>query len=304
MSAIARIFARSTRAVAFNSFKLTCASQAPSLSNLSHNFSVSISPFSTSTAAKYSAETDNSLLETLKEEISYEKEQSDADSSTDFIDSFTEKTGFVIQDTPGNHQVTMTKNDGSETITIKFSINDLSNLDPLRSQFDSFNQNGIQDDNVNFSEFDEAKYAEHMAASSKNKSAAATDNMQESESQLDEEEANFDVNFNLVIAKPNAPTLFFDLLAREGCIGVNQMNFFNNPKTALYNSSEAQFARDSSYIGPTYAHLSEDLKNNVDSFFEARGIDAGLTMFMQDYIEFKEQKEYLRWLEQFKAFIK
>ena len=36
---------------------------------------------------------------------------------------------------------------------------------------------------------------------------------------------------------------------------------------------------------------------------EERGIDSGLALFIPDLAEFKEQKEYVRWLANMKKFV-
>lgn len=38
-------------------------------------------------------------------------------------------------------------------------------------------------------------------------------------------------------------------------------------------------------------------------YLEERGVNAGLAAFLPDYVEYKEQKEYVNWLEKVKGFV-
>lgn len=41
----------------------------------------------------------------------------------------------------------------------------------------------------------------------------------------------------------------------------------------------------------------------LENYLNERGIDTQLAMFIPEYIDVKEQKEYLRWLEQVRKFV-
>ncbi|PVU97342.1 hypothetical protein BB559_002077 [Furculomyces boomerangus] len=247
------------------------AAQKPSVINC-----LSLRNFNSSSVFHRSGENDQSLIQTLTDEVKYEKDIVEDQGEPEFIKSFVEKTGFRIISNPGESDIALEKDFGNEKIHVRFSINDIVNMN------DDFNQVEV------FEEGDGNQQPTKIA-----------DNHRE-----EEKASDFHVNLILTITKPNSPTLHFDLVAEEGEIGVNQMMFFNNPKIALEQTSEADYTRRGSYIGPVFGQLSDDLKDGIDLFLEDRGIDTGLVMFMQDYIEFKEQGEYLHWLEQFSAFAK
>jgi complement component 1 Q subcomponent-binding protein len=50
------------------------------------------------------------------------------------------------------------------------------------------------------------------------------------------------------------------------------------------------------YTGPPFNNLDEDLQILLEKYLEERGINTRLALFIPDYIDHKEQKEYIRWL--------
>ncbi|OMH83386.1 Mitochondrial acidic protein MAM33 [Zancudomyces culisetae] len=246
--------------------------------NTSRNFSTSVVGLE---GGKQKVEKE--LLRILKAEIEYEKEGLPV-GEEEFITSFKEKTGFDIVDKVGENEVELVKLTGDEMIKVRFSINDI------------FDQQLQEEHTEKFED-----YMEEEEGQNKQKQE-----QEEETTEQEEEEGmdNFDVNFVVTITKENSPiTLYFDLIAEDGLIGFKRiMTFDKNKKTALQQSVEGEFARGTSYFGPVYGQLSEDLKDNIDEYLESRGIDSSLVYFIQDYIEFKEQNEYYSWLNNFKTF--
>jgi complement component 1 Q subcomponent-binding protein len=62
-------------------------------------------------------------------------------------------------------------------------------------------------------------------------------------------------------------------------------------------TAEKDWARQSLYAGPPFENLDEDLQTYLERYLEERGINAELANMIPDYIQVKEQKEYVRWLE-------
>ncbi|KAJ2388221.1 Mitochondrial acidic protein mam33, partial [Coemansia sp. RSA 2559] len=102
---------------------------------------------------------------------------------------------------------------------------------------------------------------------------------------------------------PGAPVLHMELESEEGDIGIDRMKFISDEETAVANTLEKDWQRKQVYCGPIFGQLSDDLKENVDAFLAERNIDTALTLFMLDFIEYREQSEYLQWLRNFKKFI-
>jgi complement component 1 Q subcomponent-binding protein, mitochondrial len=57
------------------------------------------------------------------------------------------------------------------------------------------------------------------------------------------------------------------------------------------------------YTGPPFEQLDEELQSLMEQYLEKRGMDTSLAMFIPDYIDVKEQKEYLKWLGRMKEFV-
>ena len=62
-------------------------------------------------------------------------------------------------------------------------------------------------------------------------------------------------------------------------------------------SAENDYQSEGLYAGPEFGNLDEDLQVLFEKYLDERGINTALALFIPDYIEYKEQKEYLRWLE-------
>ena len=57
------------------------------------------------------------------------------------------------------------------------------------------------------------------------------------------------------------------------------------------------------YTGPPFQQLDEELQELLRSYLDARGVNTALALFIPDYIDVKEQKEYLGWLGRVKDFV-
>ncbi|PVU89971.1 hypothetical protein BB560_002617 [Smittium megazygosporum] len=270
MKFITRLASRSCQTILANSTRSLIQRQVVPASRIIS----SMRSFSSSSPRFLGGAHDSHLSKVLQEELSYE-EDSVTDSSTEFISAFLEKTGFEINSVTGEHYVTMKKNFGDETLIVRFSINEISN------KVDESYEN-----------------EEHTDESGENVSKSENDDVDS------DEPTDFPVNFNFTVYKPNSPSLVFDLTADEGSIEINQISVANNYKPGLDIDIQGEMSRQSIYFGPNFSELSENLKEAVEAFLDDRGINTGLSVFMQDYIEYKEQNEYVNWLKQFGSFFK
>jgi len=62
-------------------------------------------------------------------------------------------------------------------------------------------------------------------------------------------------------------------------------------------------APESLYAGPPFQQLDEDVQNLLGAYLDARGINTALALFVPEYIDVKEQKEYMGWLGRVKEFV-
>ncbi|ORZ33319.1 mitochondrial glyco protein [Catenaria anguillulae PL171] len=78
----------------------------------------------------YSSVSDTELLSVLNRELKYEQENSDK-ATPAFLAEFHAKKTFSIQDRPGENEVVLSREFGSEKITLTFSIDDVANVEPI-----------------------------------------------------------------------------------------------------------------------------------------------------------------------------
>lgn len=52
-----------------------------------------------------------------------------------------------------------------------------------------------------------------------------------------------------------------------------------------------------------FSYTHQNLQVLFGRYLEERGVNAGLATFLPDYVEYKEQKEYVNWLEKVKGFV-
>lgn len=131
---------------------------------------------------------------------------------------------------------------------------------------------------------------------------------QDAENEMDEadmdEEAPAPINLSIVVEKPGkAGALSIDATAQDGNIVVENLYYYANAKLARAESPEAAQQRADVYPGPPFGSLDEDLQVLMERFLEERGVTQALAVFVPDYVDVKEQNEYLRWLGNVKGFI-
>jgi complement component 1 Q subcomponent-binding protein len=73
--------------------------------------------------------------------------------------------------------------------------------------------------------------------------------------------------------------------------------------SAVEQIREALSQRSNQYSGPPFEQLDEDLQSMLDDYLGVRGISSNLANLVPDYVDVKEQKEYLGWLSRVKNFV-
>ncbi|KAH8903921.1 suaprga1 [Coniochaeta sp. PMI_546] len=239
------------------------------------------SAFSTSLFRRAAAgEVDEELSAKLGSEIEYENDVKENEPLPASIKDFLENGPFEIQDIPGKEEVTLTRNFGNEKITIKFSIADLQNYDP-----DMFDE-------------DSALGEEDVDAARNNQDPNAEEDAD------DRADAAVPCRLTVIVEKPNQPgALNIEATAQDGSIIVDNLYYFTDKALAYGESGEAAHKAQGVYAGPPFGSLDEDLQILMERFLEERGVTQALAVFVPDYMDVKEQKEYLSWLEGLKKFI-
>lgn len=176
-------------------------------------------------------------------------------------------------------------------IRLTFTVADLQNL----SEQDDF------DDAALGSEVDYE--GGHQAANQPHGGVAqhAEDRVAPSDREADpldrDYEPSFPARVNVTVEKPGNGALLIQSVAQDGLFQIEEVSYFSQPELAHAQTAEKDWSRQSLYAGPPFENLDEDLQTFLERYLEERGINAELANMIPDYIQVKEQKEYVRWLE-------
>ena len=115
----------------------------------------------------------------------------------------------------------------------------------------------------------------------------------------DSTEPGFPVRATIKVTKDGQKgALLVEAIAQDGEFAPpDYVSFFPSADHADPANAEADWKRKGVYAGPPFENLDEDLKDLITKYLEERGIDANMATFLPNYVDFKEQKEYVRWLE-------
>ncbi|KAG5936401.1 hypothetical protein E4U60_002563 [Claviceps pazoutovae] len=232
-------------------------------------------------AAQYSTESsrraangecDDELAAKLESEIQVEQETK-SEQQPASIKDFLANSPFELVDTPGEETVKLVREFGKEKITVSFSISELNNFDPYS-----------EDAELEAEEMEENRGEEDVEG---------------------EEDGAANINLNVVIEKPGTKSgaLVIDASAQDGTISISNMYYYDDAKTAHIDTPESAHKRADVYAGPAFGSLDVDLQILMERFLEERGVTEAMAAFVPDYVEVKEQEEYVKWLNNVKDFV-
>lgn len=239
-------------------------------------FRPQVSAFSTSLLRRAASGVDSELSAKLSSEISFEAEMKENEPQPASIKDFLDNSPFEIQDTPGAQNVVLTRTYNNEKITVTFSIADIANME--NEMFDE----------------DSALGDEEGARSQENEEIDDADTGNE---------PNVTCRLNIVVEKPGKGALNIDAMAQDASIIVENMYYYNDPAIAHAANPEAEHKGRDIYPGPPFGTLDEDLQLLMETYLDERGINSTLAVFVPDYMDVKEQREYLAWLNNVKGFV-
>ncbi|KAK3290738.1 mitochondrial glycoprotein [Chaetomium fimeti] len=250
-----------------------------------------VSAFSTSLLRKAMAgEVDEEVSAKLASEIDFEKDVKQNEPLPASIKDFLDNSAFKVEDVPGREDVVLTRTFGDEKITVTFSISDLHSYEP-----DMMEDQAMEDDLEDI----------ESGQNQQEQRTGAADLAEEANEDLEagSDEAAVPCRLNIVIEKPNKGALNIEALAQDGAVVVENLYYYADPKLAHSTDANAVHAAQDAYPGPPFGSLDEDLQILMERYLEERGITQALALFAPDYMDFKEQKEYMAWLKNVKAFI-
>lgn len=132
--------------------------------------------------------------------------------------------------------------------------------------------------------------------------------LEQGEEQMDEDYDTMSDNFAnvnvVVVKKADQSALSFELLMnmQEGSFYVDSVTPHASAEAALDESAEAEVSRELVYHGPPFSNLDESLQETLEVYLESRGVTADLASFISGYSEFKENNEYIQWLNKLNKF--
>jgi complement component 1 Q subcomponent-binding protein len=129
-----------------------------------------------------------------------------------------------------------------------------------------------------------------------------------SEDQLEDGEGNdqeqsYPARVNVIIEKAGKGALAVETVAQDGAILIENVYYYADAAHAHAKSPEKIHERQDLYVGPPFSNLDEDLQVLLERYLEERGVNQALAIFVPDYIDMKEQREYVRWLGNVKNFV-
>lgn len=232
---------------------------------------------------------DEELSVKLESEIEFEGQMKENEQLPASVKDFLENSPFELQDTPGKEDVTLTRKFGNETITVTFSINDLANYEPD----DVYNEDAaLGDEDVQSSE-----------GGRRASSQAEGEEGLGGEEEAEDTEAPVPCRLNIVVEKPGKGALNIEALAQDGSVLVENFYYFKDAGLARGETAEAAHTAQDVYPGPPFGSLDEDLQILMERYLEERGVTQALAVFVPDYMDIKEQREYQTWLKDVKEFV-
>lgn len=113
----------------------------------------------------------------------------------------------------------------------------------------------------------------------------------------DDEEPGFPARVNITIEKPKSKgALQVEAVAQDGMIVIDNVYYFPKAELADAKTADQDWERRIIYTGPPYGNLDQDLQVLLERYLDERGINTALALWVPEYIDFKEQREYLKWL--------
>lgn len=115
-------------------------------------------------------------------------------------------------------------------------------------------------------------------------------------------EPSFPARVNVMIEKKGRGTLQIETTAQDGEIVIDNVCYFTNTELADAQTAELDWKRRNLYEGPPFGNLDEDLQVLLERYLDERGVNTALALWVPEYIDFKEQREYLNWLSSKSSF--
>ncbi|KAF1839609.1 regulatory protein-like protein suaprga1 [Decorospora gaudefroyi] len=250
------------------------------------------------------------LVAKLQSEISMEEDMKEDEDLSANIKEYLENSPFEIEDKVGNQEVVLTRQYNDEKIRITFTTADLNNNTPGEelgednAMYDdadmdvqsggantkgAINQGNTRDGNVRVAPEDRIAPADREEL--------------EDDYEDESQQQGFPARASIRIERAGKGALAIEATAQDGDFLIEDLYYFSKADLADPQTAEKDWSRRALYTGPPFNNLDEDLQILLEKYLEERGINTRLALFIPDYIDHKEQKEYIRWLNNVKTFV-
>ncbi|KAJ3089357.1 Mitochondrial acidic protein mam33 [Quaeritorhiza haematococci] len=263
LSRLATSAARSSVCTA-NWFALTSTTQKLSLPLTRSSF---VRTFSASALQRSHGLVDSDLAHKLTEELKYEKENNAeaGNALPAWLEDFQKRGTFKVEDKPGEKEITFTRTFGNEKISLIFSTDALADMRDMEYE-------------------------------------------NEGEEEGEEEPKSFPVNVTIIVEKSaeangDLGALEIQATCQDASFFIDNVSYSKSSSLMVDTSAEGDWQRRGKYGGPVFVDLDDGLQDLFHKYLEERGFDAALADVIPNYIEYKEQKEYMSWLQSVSNFV-
>lgn len=111
-----------------------------------------------------------------------------------------------------------------------------------------------------------------------------------------EQSPAYPATVHITISKPGKGAVQVVTNAQDGVIAIENVYYYAKAELADAESAETDFARANVYAGPPFQNLDPELQSMLERYLDERGINEQLASFVPDYMDHKEQREYVQWL--------
>ena len=179
------------------------------------------------------------------------------------------------------------------SIKVVFSISDMNAMDEDQEEMDE--DEALADEDGDLAE----KRPRRTINQSGTKGGSVAEDSDEQRQDEDEQRelSGFPVQLNVTITKPGKGAIQITATADDGMIEVEDVFYFQKAELAEPDTAEKWHARQPIYAGPPFGNLDSDLQAMLERYLDERGVNSQLATFVPDYVDYKEQREYVQWLE-------
>jgi len=243
------------------------------------------------------------LVAKLQSEISMEEDMKEDDDLSTNIKEYLENSPFEIEDKAGNQEVVLTRTFGDEKIRLTFTTADLNNNVPGEEMAEDGAYEDVDMDVQSGGANTKGAVSQGKTQDGNVRVAPTEGEELEEDYEDGEQQSGFPAHASIRIERPGKGALAIEATAQDGDFLIEDLYYFPSGDLADPATAEKDWSRRNLYTGPPFNNLDEDLQILLEKYLEERGINTRLALFIPDYIDHKEQKEYIRWLNNVKKFV-